>query len=273
MMYSSKQSLRLLYNIRRVVRICIMKKSVLTILSVMICALTINMSDARTTNNSSLSSAIRLYKSGNYAQSYNAFNNIIKKDPSNAVAYYYLAMTSAQIGKRDEAIANYEKVLTLSTNGQLTRYARKGKTCIESPDKCGEPDENETDLDRFIRSRFGSGFSEEARSDYERQKIENLMREMNRQNDIAPGKFKEYKDFSSQAPTNDEIVTALRVLQRAGLGNVYGSNYNSDLSLLMGNNNNNVNNYDMLNMLMGRRNSSSVSPEVIQSLITNQINF
>lgn len=249
-----------------------MKKFILTLFSIMLCALTINISEARTTNNASLSSAIRLYKSGNYAQSYTAFSNIIKKDPANAVAYYYLAMTSAQIGKKEEAIANYEKVLTLSTNGQLTRYARKGKVCLEAPEKCSEPDENETDMDRFIRSRYGSGFSEEARSDYEKQKIENLMREMNRNGEIAPGKFKEYKDFSSEVPTNDEIVTALRTLQRAGLGNIVGNNYNSDLSLLLGNNQNR-NDYDMLNMLMRRGGSSSISPEVIQSLITNQMSF
>lgn len=249
-----------------------MKKSILVVLSVIICLLSVNIANARTTSNASLTSAIKLYKSGNYAQSYTAFSNIVSKDPSNAVAYYYLGMTAAQIGKKDEAIANYEKVLTLSTNGQLTRYATKGKTCLESPDRCSEPYEGETDLDRFIRSRFGSGFSEEARSDYERQKIENLMREMNRNNDIAPQKFKEYKDFSSEVPTNDEIVTALRILQRAGLGNmISGNNYSSDLSLLTGSNDNN--NYELFNMLMRRGSNSSLSPDVIQSLISNQMSF
>ena len=52
------------------------------------------------------------------------------------------------------------------------------------------------------------------------QKVENLMREMNRKDNITPQKFKEYKDFSNAAPSNDEIVAALRVLQRAGFGNI-----------------------------------------------------
>ena len=93
------------------------------------------------------------------------------------------------------------------------------------------------------------------------------MREMNRGNDVTPQKFRDYKDFSSEVPTNDEIVAALRVLQRAGLSDVLNNNVN-EMSLLTGNNENNSN--AMLNMLMGSGNSS-LSPQVIQSLLTNQM--
>lgn len=246
-----------------------MKKSILVLLSILVCAATINIASAKSTSNPSLASAIRMYKAGNYAQSYNLLTNIVSKDPSNAVAYYYLAMNLAQIGKKDEAIANYEKVLTLSTNGQLTRYAKKGKTCLEDPEKCNEPTDDESDMDKFIRRSYGSGFSKEARSEYEKQKIENLMREMNRKDDIPAQKFRDYKDFSSEVPTNDEIVTALRTLQRAGLSNMVLNNSYSELSALSGRNNNE---YDMINMLIGGRNNS-LSPQVIQSLITNQMSF
>lgn len=241
-----------------------MKKYILVLMAALICASTVNIVNAKSTSNSALASAIRLYKAGNYSQSYQSFSNIVKKDPSNAVAYYYLAMTSAQIGKKDEAIANYEKVITLSPNGQLGRYATKGKTCLETPDRCHEQSEDSA-LDSFVQGRFGSGFSEEARSEYEKQKIENMMREMNRKNDIEPQKFKEYKDFSNAAPTNDEIVAALRVLQRAGLGDIFSNNMN-DVSLITGGQNNNA----MLNMLLGKENSS-LSPQIIQSLLTNQM--
>lgn len=244
-----------------------MKKYILVLMTAIICASTVNFACAKTTtSNSALASAIRLYKTGNYSQSYIAFNNIVKRDPSNAVAYYYLAMTSAQIGKKDEAVANYEKVISLSPNGQLGRYATKGKTCLETPDKCHE-ESTETAEDSFIQGRFGTGFSDKARSEYEKQKIENLMREMNRGNDVTPQKFRDYKDFSSEVPTNDEIVAALRVLQRAGLSDVLNNNVN-EMSLLTGNNENNNN--AMLNMLMGSGNSS-LSPQVIQSLLTNQM--
>ena len=246
-----------------------MKKYILVLLSIFVCAATINIASAKVTNNSSLASAIRMYKARNYAQSYSVLTNIVSKDPSNALAYYYLAMASAQIGKKDEAIENYEKVLNLSSNNQLTLYARKGKVCLEDPGRCSDPYDDDSDMDKFIRRSYGSGFSTEARSEYEKQKIENLMREMNRKDDIPSQKFKDYRDFSSEVPTNDEIVKALRTLQRAGLGNIAFGNGYSELSALGGRS---ANEYDMINMLMGGKNTS-LSPQVIQSLITNQMSF
>lgn len=237
-----------------------MKKYILVLLAAMICTSTVNFAAAKTTSNTSLASAIKLYKAGNYSGCYTTLNDIIKRDPSNALAYYYLAMTSAQIGKKDEAISNYEKVISLSPNGRLGTYATKGKTCLETPDKCHEENED-SQLDSFVNRAFGTGFSDEARSKYEKNKIEDMMREINRSNDVAPQRFKEYKDFSSELPTNDEIVNALRVLQRAGLNN----GYSSDISLITGGHSNDA----MLNMMFGR--DSSISPQMIQSLLTNQM--
>ena len=154
-----------------------MKKHILVILSVLICTMSMAVVDAKSTTSPALASAIKMYKTKNYSGCYIALNDIVKKDPSNALAYYYLAMSSAQIGKKDEAIDNYTKVMSLSPNGVLGKYAAKGKVCLENPDKCHEPEEAADPDDAFIRGGFGSGFSEKVRSDYEKQKIENLMRE------------------------------------------------------------------------------------------------
>ena len=248
-----------------------MKKHILVILSVLICTMSMAVVDAKSTTSPALDSAIKMYKTKNYSGCYIALNDIVKKDPSNALAYYYLAMSSAQIGKKDEAIDNYTKVMSLSPNGVLGKYAAKGKVCLENPDKCHEPEEAAHPDDAFIRGGFGSGFSEKVRSDYEKQKIENLMREMNRGKDVQPQNFKDYKDFSSQAPTNDEIVAALRVLQRAGLSDLVRGNNVTDLSLLTGNQGYNNENA-VLNMLTGNG-SSSLNPQVIQSLLTNQMSI
>lgn len=247
-----------------------MKKSLLAVLTLIVLTAAVNVASAKTTTtNSSLASAIKLYKAKNYSQSYTVLNNIVKKDPSNAVAYYYLAMASAQIGKQDEAIQNYSKVIDLAPGGQLQYYANKGKTCLEDPERCNEPASDESELDRFVRSRFGGGFSDEARGVHEKQKIENLMREMNRNDSISPRKFKDYKDFSSQAtPTDEEVVAALRTLQNAGFGDLI-SNYNSDLSVLTGNSGNN--NYEMLNLLLGNNKNSNIDPRLIQSMLTSQM--
>ena len=148
------------------------------------------------------------------------------------------------------------------TNNNLSRYAKKGKRCLETPDRCEESIFG-TDDDEFIQSRNGEKFSEKVKGDFERLKIENLMREMNRNSDIDPQRFKEYKDFSN-VPTNDEIVAALRTLQRAGLGNVMTNNYGySDLSVLTGDTQQN----SMLN-LMG---AGGMNPQLIQALLTNNM--
>ena len=242
-----------------------MKKHFLCIASMLVLALTANCAfGARTTTNASLASAIRLYKAKNYSQSYVVLNNYVKKDSSNALAYYYLAMSCAQVGKKSEAIENYEKAASLATpNGQLEKFAQKGRTCLEAPDRCNEED-NMSKEERFIKGSFGSGFSEAARGTYEKHKIENMMRQMNRDDSISPRQFKDYKDFSSEVPTNDEIVSAIKTLQKAGLGDFISMNNNS---MLMNNSNNN---YDMLNVLLGTG-SSNLNPQLIQSLLTNQM--
>ncbi len=248
-----------------------MKKHILVLLSVLICSASIAMVDAKTAATPEVNQAIKMYKSQNYALCYKTLKDVTEKDPSNALAYYYLAMSAAQMGKREEAIENYTKVLSLSPGGQLYKYADKGRNCLTSPERCHE-DENVDEFDEFVKKPYGSGFSEAARSDYEKHKIENLMREMNRKNDIEPQKFKNYKDFSSEAPTNDEIVAALRVLQRAGLSStVLGGSNMSELSMLTGGNQNN--NDMLLNMLTGRNSDSALSPQVIQSLLTNQMSI
>lgn len=249
-----------------------MKKYIIFLLSLVICSSTINYSYAKSASSSDLASAIRLYKAGNYAQCYTDLQAIIKKDPSNAVAYYYLAMSSSQIGKKEEAIENYDRVLSLSPNSKMGLYSQRAKTCLEAPTHCHDV-ENRNSLDAFVKSSFGSGFSDSVRSDYEKNKIENMMREMNRNSEIAPSQFKEYKDFSSynnEAPTSDEIVAAMRVLQKAGFSNIMNQGYSnmaSDISLLTGSNGSN----GMLDLFLGGKNANTLSPQLIQTMLTGQL--
>lgn len=250
-----------------------MKKSIIVLLSVLVSAMAINAASARTfAKNAETANAIKMYKAGNYTQAYTGLKQVVEKDPSNGLAYYYLGMTSTQLGNKKEAIENYEKAIELSPNGILGRYAKKGKTCLEDPIKCNAPfdyNDGESSEDRFIKSK--TIFSDEARNKDETEKINNLRREMNRGNEIPPQRFKDYKDFSSQAPSNDEIVNAIRILQRAGLSNMIGSaNNSSDLSMIVGNSGT-QNNYDVLNMLFSGEQNSKVSPQVLQMLLSSQM--
>lgn len=245
-----------------------MKKSLLLILSLLILSTTVNSCYAKGASNSELMKGIKLYKAGNYSACYTKMTKVVEKDPSNALAYYYLAMSASQAGKREEAIDNYDKVISLtSLNSNIGRYANKGKVCLENPDACDSTSVDGSKGEGFILSKNGPKFSEEVKTQFEMLKREELKRDINRDENIDPQRFREYRDFSSLnnvngMPSNDEIVAALRILQRAGFGNVL--NNNTDLSMLTGIGSQNP----MLNMLGG---GASLNPQVIQAMLTNNM--
>lgn len=240
-----------------------MKKKLLIALCTVILTSACSVSFARVTTNSDLAQAIKLYKAGNYSACYEKVDIAIKKDPSNPLGYYYKAMTAAQIGKKSEAIENYDKTLSLaSQRSNIVKYAKKGKRCLETPESCNESVFDDAE-DKFIRGNVPSGFSDEARGLFEKLRIEQMMRDMNRQDDINPQRFREYKDFSSmntpsEVPSNDEIVAAVKTLQSAGLLNFNMNNSYSDISLLTGNTVSN-----------GMTNFANMNPQMIQAMITS----
>ena len=260
-----------------------MKKLIPVVLAILFMTSSVSMVLAKpATTSPATAAAIKLYKAGNYTQSYMQFTDLVKKDPSNALAYYYLAMSSVQLGKKDEAISNYERVIEMSPNGILGSYAKQGIRCTDDPIGCHEPvkeestvTNNDSEEDKFIKGKFGSGFSINARGAYEKQKIENIKREINRNNDITPQTFKDYKDFSSYEPTNEEIANAIQTLRKAGFNDILGSqNYGNDVSYLLGaQDNTNKSGYEMLNMLFnnGRSGTANLNPQVIQSLLSTQM--
>ena len=240
-----------------------MKKKLLLILSILLISSSFSCVSAKI--DTELTEAINLYKAGNYTGCHAQLTEFVKNDPSNALAYYYLAISATQMGKRELAIDYYNKTLSLvPRSSNLARYATRGKACVEDKDAC-KSSTYASIAEELLGGRAKEMSSPEVKSEFEKLKIENLMREMNRNNDIPAQRFKEFKDFSSmntnEVPTNDEIVAALRTLQRAGLGNI-GNNY-SDLSLLTGSQNDN-----MLNLMGG-----NINPQVMQALFTNNVSL
>lgn len=244
-----------------------MKKKLLTISLILLLSTSCGISFAKTTTSAELAESIKLYKAGNYSECYTKLDDAIKKDPSNPLCYYYKAMAATQIGKKAEAIENYDKTLSLSSKkSNLVKYAAKGKRCLETPDKCQESIYDSAE-DMFIRSKNSSGFSEEARSMFEDLKIKQMMRDMNRYDDINPQRFREYKDFSSMnmpsdMPRDEEIVEAVKTLQKAGMLS-FGNNAYSDLSLLTGTGNGTS---EMMNF-------ANMNPQLIQAMFTNNMSL
>ena len=236
-----------------------MKKRVLTVLSILIIASAFSVAQAKSTD-SLVSKAIKDYKQGNYSECYVELGHYIEQDPANAIAYYYLGMAATQLGKKDEAISYYDKAIGLSSkSNKLNHYASKGKKCLENPESCNKPSSNIEDI--FLLNKDNSIFTKDAKAEHEKLQIEHIRREMNRNDSISPEKFKEYKDFSTKAPTNDEIVAALRTLQNAGLSNMI--NPTNDLSFLT-----NSQQHNSIYSMMG---SQNMNPQLLHTLLTNSI--
>ena len=243
-----------------------MKRKLLIALSIIVLG-TCGVVNAKAKVTPELSEAIGLYKQGNYSECYLKLNKILEKENTNALVYYYHAMTNAQLGNTNGAVESYQKVLNLApTNSNLAKFAAKGSRCLTEPEKCSASFYSSGEED-FIRNFRGSKFSEGVNSQYEMLKLENMKREMNRSNDIDAQEFKKYKDFSTMnnvqnAPSNDEIVAALRTLQQAGLTGSYSS---ADVSFLTGV----TPQHQLMNVLGG----SSMNPQLIQSLLTNNMSL
>ncbi len=219
-----------------------------------------------------LNSIISMYKAGNYSGCIQALEPFLEKDPSNAIAHYYMALASAQAGRVEEAISHYDTVIQLNTQVSLVKYATKGKLCLQNPDQCNAAES----LDDFIRSQKGFDITNSVKNEIETQKLESIRRDINNNKEIAPERFKQYKQFSNAepVPTNDEIVAALRTLQRAGLAAPQVPSY-GDLSAIYSGSvpgNSSVNN--LLDMISGYSSSAKnekIDPRVLQSIMTTQM--
>ena len=244
-----------------------MKKKALVLLSMLILIATTGTAFSKSSVSTELADCIKLYKAQNFTECYARLTSYLKEDQANALAYYYMAMTATQIGRKDEAIDNYSKAISLApNNSNLLAYAKKGKRCLEEPEACEEVF-YETPVEEFIKKTKNSRISDEVNSQMERLKLEEIQRKMNRFEDIDKETFDEYRDFSSmndlKSPTNDEIVAALRTLQKAGLGSFNNMNY-SGLPI------NGQNNQDTILNMMG---NSSISPQLIQAMLSNNMSL
>lgn len=121
--------------------------------------------------NATVKSAIAKYKAANYTGCLQELFSVTIKEPSNALAYYYMAMAYTHLNMQTEAVEAYEKVISLNPNTYLTEYATKGRDCLTGGPACISADavaagnsqetEAEDDLDKFVNSPYGNGLSPE----------------------------------------------------------------------------------------------------------------
>lgn len=261
---------------------------------------------------SSVGVAIKKYKAGNYTGCLQDTQQIVKSDPSNALAHYYMAMSYVKAGKNNEAINAYTKVLSLHPNTVLYNYASTGKLCLEAPDKC-KPAEQLSDIDKLISSPSSGALSNSVKDQIELKHLQMIKNEMNKDTEINNYKLKQFKDYTNQRgevednktvaeekmPTNDEIVSALKVLNKAGLSQYSPANTavspymqaanpmmmpqsaeSMQMNMLLGSQNQPGNNNNMLNMIpfmlaqskSGQSgNENPYTPQLMQSMLMNSM--
>ena len=263
--------------------------------------------------NDDISVVIDLYKSAKYQECVAKAEVIIKNDPTSALAYYYIALANAQMGKRDLAIKNYDKVIALGTNKALVNYAKTGKaklaikektkavtgaeSMLEDVDENGKPEQtSQTNAQTTDKTNV-------TKADVAKQEPQKAEVQKTPEKAVAQKPVQQKQNQSNKAdtpPTNDEIVNAIRVLQKAGLlqgglpmGNAPQQQYAQNpqnqqypqnpqaymdprtqemQAMLMMMNSNNNNGYgnsgnDMMNLLPYMQNGGKMSPQMIQMMM------
>ncbi len=173
---------------------------------------------AKSYYNNQTASAIKMYKNRNYIECLQIMYEVVEKDPSNVLAYYYIAIAQARLGKSDKAKEAYERVIELNSSTQLTKLSKNGIECLEDATKC--------------KSEFTLSATQKAmdsvNAQLEETKINSIKSMVNQKNnvqDVPPEFLDGLKDYSlpknqeqnkSEVPTNDEILAALDTLKRAG---------------------------------------------------------
>jgi tetratricopeptide (TPR) repeat protein len=227
-----------------------------------------NSASAKVNLEGALKIAIKKYKSGNYTGALQDCLGIVMKDPSNAAAYYYLAISYVQVGKQDEAIKCYSKVLTLNQNDILNQLSLQGKTCLETPEKCTSSEGDTSDLDKFL-AKPSSVFSPKVLQTLEQKNLDTIKNDINNDKEIDSYKIRQLNNFSNKKS----------MMENNPLSS-YTANKNNEieqLNILMGEGDNQKNTNLMLKMLpfiMAQNNndtSESYAPQLMQAVIMNSM--
>ena len=73
------------------------------------------------------------YKASNFAGCMQEAESYVRLHPTDTLGYYYLAMSYAKTGDKENAILAYEKVISLHDNPMIVKYATNGRNCVMSP--------------------------------------------------------------------------------------------------------------------------------------------
>ena len=235
-----------------------------------------------------LASGIEQYKSGNYEECIKTMKNVVKDDPAMVLGYYYLGLAYTKTGKEILAVDYYNKVINLNSDPTITMLAREGKSKIKA--NVSSIEEQLEDIEDDIKDNpiYNDGAKlspEELRVKYEAPKKESEGMVI-KASDYAKGTQNQNPQAQNQnaQPSNDDIVNAIKTLQKAGILNngitpmqagvmpmPMDSKTQQMNAMLMMMNGNNNNNNGMMNMMPYMNNGGKVDPQMLQMMMMQQM--
>ena len=178
-----------------------MKRVLLTLITIVLLS---SSGFALTQTEEKISDAISLYKSGEYRECIKNLNTIISQAPSYPVAYYYLGLSYAKTNKKDLAIKNYDKVISMNADKSLKSMARAAKDCLGTSGFTGLDAQlsisNNSKAERFITPEI-------KKEEPAPEKI------------VQTQKKQPVQKKADKAPSNEDIGAAIMTLKKAGLWN------------------------------------------------------
>jgi len=253
--------------------------------------------------NATTKSIAAKYKMGNYSGCMQECYSLLKKQPNNAIAHYYLAMVFTHLNMKDKAVEEYNKVISIHPNQYLVDYATKGRDCLTDGPACHPQEQKEVeqldDLDKFIRAPYGNGLSPELNNEVRQKQLNNIQETINKKDNLENRDIQRIKKFDSNKTeaeetikiaqvSDDEVLKAINTLKEAGVNvsvqtsateNPYAAmaQYQdprvAEMSMLLGNNNNNNNSMmNMIPMLMSQaQKGENIDPRIMQTMMMDSM--
>lgn len=110
------------------VRLSISKSfcTALLLLNLMSLSITLGWAEESGVNATAFADGVRLYREGQYAKALNIFERLHQDNSTDVNTTYYLAITSAQLGRFKQAKGFYEQIVLLDPNGKAAQLAKDG---------------------------------------------------------------------------------------------------------------------------------------------------
>lgn len=233
-----------------------------------------------------IESLIEKYKEKNYVGCIQEAQSKMKQDNPNPVAMYYMALSYTQIGDVKAALDLYDAILKLNPGDTLTECAVRGRDCLIGGPACPNLGVEGAEIDQQVKEYKEESLllndNKPALKELPAMLVQQTVEPV-----VQPQQQKQEENDKIQSaqeqsvPNNDEVAQALKTLQKAGMAVTIqpammpaAPNYNHEMaqmSMLLGNNNNQNRSFDMLPYMMAQsqQNPNQYNPQMLQAMMMN----